>query len=73
MPNTIIADTSCLIILANIGEIQLLKKLYGQITTTLEIATEYGEPLPDWIEIKCKRPHFSVNSKLEFSVQLFVF
>lgn len=51
MPKTIISDTSCLIILTNIGELDLLHKLYGQITTTLEIAIEYGEPLPNWIEI----------------------
>lgn len=51
MPKTIISDTSCLIILTNIGELELLHHLYGQITTTLDIATEYGETLPDWIEI----------------------
>lgn len=51
MPKTIISDTSCLIILSNIGELELLQKIYGKITTTLEIAEEYGEPLPEWIEI----------------------
>ncbi len=28
-----------------------MHKLYGNITTTLDIATEYGEVLPEWIEI----------------------
>jgi predicted nucleic acid-binding protein len=51
MPKTIISDTSCFIILTNIGELELLHKLYGQIVTTLEIATEYGETLPEWVEI----------------------
>lgn len=51
MHKTIISDTSCLIILTNIGELELLHKLYGNITTTLDIATEYGETLPEWIEI----------------------
>lgn len=51
MHKTVIADTSCLIILTNIGELELLHKLYKQIVTTLDIATEYGEPLPEWIEI----------------------
>jgi predicted nucleic acid-binding protein len=37
--------------LSNIGELELLHKLYGQIITTLDIATEFGEPLPDWVEI----------------------
>jgi predicted nucleic acid-binding protein len=39
------------IILTNIGELGLLHKVYGQITTTIDIATEYGEALPDWVEI----------------------
>lgn len=51
MHRTIISDTSCFIILTNIGELELLHKLYGQIITTLDIATEFGEPLPDWVEI----------------------
>jgi predicted nucleic acid-binding protein len=52
MHKTIISDTSCFIILTNIGELELLYKVYGQITTTLDIANEYGEKLPDWVEIK---------------------
>jgi predicted nucleic acid-binding protein len=51
MHKTIISDTSCLIILTNIGEIELLHKVYGQIVTTIDIATEYGETLPEWVEI----------------------
>ena len=30
----------------------LLRKLYGNIVTTTDIASEFGEDLPDWIEIK---------------------
>jgi predicted nucleic acid-binding protein len=51
MPKTIISDTSCLIVLSKIGELELLHKLYGQIITTFDIAAEYGEPLPVWVEI----------------------
>jgi predicted nucleic acid-binding protein len=51
MLKTIIADTSCFIILTNIGELDLLRKLYGQIVTTIDVATEYGEKLPEWVEI----------------------
>jgi predicted nucleic acid-binding protein len=51
MHKIIISDTSCFIILANIGELEIIEKLYGNITTTLEVATEFGEPLPDWVEI----------------------
>jgi predicted nucleic acid-binding protein len=51
MPKTIISDTSCLIVLSNIGELDLLQKLYGQVITTIDIATEYGETLPEWVKI----------------------
>ncbi len=54
MPKTIISDTSCFIVLTNIGELDLLQKVYGQIVTTVEIATEYGEALPDWVIIEKK-------------------
>lgn len=52
MPKIIISDTSCLIILSKIGELDLLKKVYGNIVTTDDIASEFGEDLPDWIEIQ---------------------
>ena len=51
MPKTIISDTSCFIVLTNIGELDLLQKVYGQIVRTNEIASEYGETLPEWVEI----------------------
>ncbi len=52
MPKTIISDTSCFILLSKIDEFELLKEVYGQIITTTEIADEFGEKLPDWVEIK---------------------
>ena len=51
MHKTIISDTSCFILLNNIDELELLHKLYGNVTTTLDIAIEYGESLPEWVEI----------------------
>lgn len=52
MHRTIICDTSCFIILTNIGNLDLLQKVYGQIFTTPEVASEYGESLPDWVIIE---------------------
>ncbi len=49
---TIIADTSCFIILTNIDALPLLQKVYGAIVTTPEIAAEFGAVLPDWVLIK---------------------
>jgi len=51
MPKAIISDTSYFIILTNIGELELLQKVYGQIVTTPEIVAEFGETLPEWVEI----------------------
>ena len=51
MPKAIISDTSCFIILTNIGELELLHKVYGQIITTPEIVAEFDETLPEWVEI----------------------
>lgn len=58
MPDIIISDTSCLIVLAKIGELELLKKLYGSIITTEDIAKEFGEELPNWIEVKQINDYF---------------
>lgn len=52
MRSTIISDTSCLILLEKIGELEVLHQLFGTITTTQEVANEYGLPLPHWFEIK---------------------
>jgi predicted nucleic acid-binding protein len=44
MHKTIISDTSCLILLDKIGELDILNKLFGAITTTNEVAEEFGQP-----------------------------
>ena len=49
MPKTIISDTSCFILLTNIGELDILQKVYGEIVTTVDIALEFGETLPEWV------------------------
>ena len=58
MHKTIISDTSCFIVLANIGELELLHKVYEKIVTTIDIATEYGVPLPEWVEIAAVKDHY---------------
>ena len=52
MPKIIISDTSCLIILNKTGELDLLRQLYNTVTITQDILLEYGEQLPDWIEVQ---------------------
>ncbi|MFW5761049.1 MAG: DUF3368 domain-containing protein [Cyclobacteriaceae bacterium] len=52
MPKIVISDTSTLILFHKIDEFILLRKVYGELITTPEIAEEFGEDLPDWIKIK---------------------
>ena len=52
MPEFIIADASCLIVLTKIGRLDLLHRLYGTVTTTPVVAAEYGLPLPEWMKLE---------------------
>jgi predicted nucleic acid-binding protein len=52
MQKVIISDTSCIILLDKIGELNLLNRLFGQITVTQEIAEEFKNELPDWFKIE---------------------
>jgi predicted nucleic acid-binding protein len=52
MPSVVIADASPLILLHKIDELNLLKRVYGSLITTPEIALEFGFDLPNWIFIK---------------------
>lgn len=52
MQKIIISDTSCLILLDKIGELNLLNKMFGVVTITQEIANEYKKDLPDWVKIE---------------------
>jgi predicted nucleic acid-binding protein len=61
----IIADTSCFILLDKIDEMDILRKVFQRITTTQEIAIEYGKNLPSWIEIRAV-----VNREYEVLLQL---
>ena len=52
MRRNIISDTSCIILFDKIGELEILRKLFGTIITTTLIAKEFGSPLAPWFEIK---------------------
>lgn len=67
MPNVIISDTSCFIILSKIKELDLLFNVYGTIITTPEIVSEFGEKLPDWVQVVAVKDK-SKQSILEMQV-----
>jgi predicted nucleic acid-binding protein len=48
----IISDTSCLILLCKIEELNLLSKLGEKVFITPLIHKEFGKKLPSWINIK---------------------
>lgn len=52
MPELIISDTSCLIVLDKIGHLDMLNCCYENIYTTPEVVTEYGLLLPEWIKMQ---------------------
>ena len=49
MSKVIISDTSCLIILDKVGQLDLLQKLFGTVSISMEIKEEFGDDLPEWI------------------------
>lgn len=55
MPAVVIADTSCLIYLTALGQLQLLSQLYSDVWITPTIAAEYGLPLPPWMRVQMPR------------------
>ncbi|ACT93831.1 conserved hypothetical protein [Dyadobacter fermentans DSM 18053] len=48
----VIADSSCLILLSKIEELEILRSIYKRIFITKEVAGEFGGELPEWIEVK---------------------
>lgn len=52
MQKTILSDTSCLILLEKIDELELLHNFFGEITVTQDVADEYGSSLPEWIFVQ---------------------
>lgn len=57
MPRVIISDTSILILFKKIEQLDLLAKVYGNLITTPEVAAEFGDILPKWVEIQEVRDH----------------
>ncbi len=52
MQKTIVSDTSCLILLDKINQLDLLHKIFGEIIVTKVVADEYGKKLLVYIQIE---------------------
>jgi predicted nucleic acid-binding protein len=62
----IISDTSCLIAFANIGRFDLLKAVCQTVIVTPEVAAEYKDHLPDWIQIMSVKDPGKIKSLSTF-------
>lgn len=52
MPKIIVSDTSCLILLDKIKQLDLLHILFNKVTITQIVSEEFGKELPDYIQIE---------------------
>lgn len=52
MQKSIVSDASCLIILSNVSQLAILQKLFNVIIVTQVVAEEYGQRLPEWVEVQ---------------------
>ena len=52
MPDSVISDTSCLILFDKIGQLHLLRQTYSSLIITPEVYQEFNQPVPDWIQLK---------------------
>lgn len=48
----VLTDTSCLILLQKIDRLHILNQLFRKVIVTGKVREEYGDDLPDWIEIR---------------------
>lgn len=48
----IIADTSCLILLTRIQQLELLRALFGEVTVTPVVRAEFRQSLPAWVRVQ---------------------
>lgn len=68
MNKIVISDTSCLIALINIEQLELLKEIYREIIITTEVYQEFGGLLPDWIivtEVKNRQKQAELEKLLD--------
>ena len=49
MRRIVISDTSCLIAIEKTAGLELLRRLYTEVTVPDQVAEEYGKPLLEWI------------------------
>lgn len=51
MQKITVSDTSTLILFYKIDALEILKKVFGQITITQTVLKELNKPIPDWVNV----------------------
>jgi predicted nucleic acid-binding protein len=67
MKAIIISDTSCLVVLDKINQLNLLQALYDTVIVTPTIVAEFGKTLPEWFNVLASSNH-SLQSLLEETI-----
>ena len=65
---SVISNTSCLIVLSNIGRLDLLRAVYSTVLITDEVLVEFGEAIPKWIiatSVKDKTKTMLISNSLD--------
>lgn len=50
--SVVISDSSCLILLTNIGRLDILERLFGEVWITSTVEKEYGLKIPSFVRTK---------------------
>jgi predicted nucleic acid-binding protein len=66
MHKVIISYTSCLIVFDNIGELEIIHQVYGEVITTHEVEAEFGKELPVICQMKVSHSFFNHQNKNYF-------
>ncbi len=61
MRQAIISDSSCIIALANIGQLDLLQQVFETVLTTPQVVAEVGIRLPVWLEVRIPADHLVIE------------
>lgn len=66
MQQKVFVDTSSLILLSKINELDLLQLVYNTVYITEVIKKEFGEDLPEWIKIEAF--NFDIHSRYDLDL-----
>lgn len=61
----VVSNTSPLIGLSNIGQLEILRDVFGEVVVPPAVGREFGEELPEWITVKAPENRLLIQVLLE--------